>query len=462
MLNKYWKYYTQKYIGYSRFFERNGKDEASYFRDKLFVSILLLTLLFGIPSYILTSVVVLLKDYDLIFAMSTAALIILLFIIFNKTMSFEFRKSVFSINFLTLAFSVVTILGLKGNGDNLILLITVLMTLYSGRTVAFNAVFVSVVFYVLLLVNIYFELLALPAFKDEDFMFLVITVVNNVLFNLLAIISVSFLLRQLEKALSKANDLKLELTDKQKSIIEAKNKAEKSDSLKTAFLANMNHEIRTPMYGVLGCANFLKSYNTNDEQYQDYLNIITNSSEQLISVMTDIINVSKIESNLVSVTVSTFNITHVIDEVHQKLLAKASEKNIFFKKKNNIEIQDSFIRSDRKKIDAILTYIISNAIKYTKSGSVELLCERFDKKQIAFYIKDTGIGINKRDFKSIFSTFNQVDYKNRNALHGIGVGLTIAKAYIEMLGGNVYLKSEEGLGSTFWFTIDVDYRKNEI
>ncbi len=171
MLNKYWKYYIQKYIGYSRFFERNGKDEASYFRDKLFVSILLLTLLFGIPSYILTSVVVLLKDYDLIFAMSTAALIILLFIIFNKTMSFEFRKSVFSINFLTLAFSVVTILGLKGNGDNLILLITVLMTLYSGRTVAFNAVFVSVVFYVLLLVNIYFELLALPAFKDEDFMF---------------------------------------------------------------------------------------------------------------------------------------------------------------------------------------------------------------------------------------------------------------------------------------------------
>lgn len=460
MLNKFWKYYIEKYIGYGCFFNRNDKDSVSYFRDKLFVSILLLTLLFGVPSYLLTSIVVLLKSYGFIFEISTLSLFVLLFIVFYKNMSLELRKFIFSINFLTLAFSVVVILGLKGNGDNLILLITVLMTLYSGRAAAFNAIFVSVVFYFILLLNIYFKTLPFSAFKQEDFMFLVITIVNNVLFNLLAVISVSFLIRQLDNALSKSNYLKLQLKEKQKTIVEAKNKAEKSDGLKTAFLANMNHEIRTPMYGVIGCANFLKSYNVKDEQYQNYLNIIINSSDQLITVMTDIINVSKIESKLVGITITTFNITHVIDEVHQKLLPKASEKNIFFKKNNNIEIQDSFIRSDRKKIEAILTYIISNAIKYTKSGSVELLCERFDKKQIAFYIKDTGIGINKRDFKSIFNTFNQVDYMHRNALHGIGVGLSIAKAYIEMLGGNVFLKSEEGLGSTFWFTIDVDYRKN--
>jgi len=419
MLSTYWEYYMQKYIVYSRFVDKkntNDKNSVAYFRDKMFVSILLLTVFFALPSYLLSFAYLLTTDNFTVFTSNTAAISVLIFITLSRS-------------------------------------------IYSGRNAGLKTVLVSAVFYIFLLMNLYFKWFFMPVVKDYDFVEMLIVVINNNLFAVLAVISVSFLIDQLDKALRKSNQLKVELLEEQKRIIEAKNKAEKSDELKTAFLANMSHEIRTPMYGILGCADFLKTYNENDKEYQEYVNVISHSGEQLISVMSDIIDVSKIDSKQVGLTISTFNVSDVINKVCEKLSPKAHQKNIQFIKNNFIEIQDSFIKSDNKKIEAILTYIIGNAIKYTRSGSVELLCERLDKKHLAFYIKDTGIGINKNDYSAIFDSFKQVDYKHNDALHGMGVGLTISKAYIEMLGGAIHLESKEGEGSTFWFTINVNLKQ---
>jgi len=151
-----------------------------------------------------------------------------------------------------------------------------------------------------------------------------------------------------------------------------------------------------------------------------------------------------------------FNITDSIDTVYNAFLPIAKNKNLDFVVKNNIAVHDGYINSDKNKVTSVLKYLIRNAIKFTNSGSIKLTCERQDEKFLAFRLIDTGIGIHKDNHKHIFRTFYQVDSENKNALHGSGIGLSIAKAYIEMLGGEISLESEIGKGSTFLFTLRVN------
>ncbi|MDP2721752.1 MAG: ATP-binding protein [Bacteroidales bacterium] len=238
----------------------------------------------------------------------------------------------------------------------------------------------------------------------------------------------------------------------EKELIKAKVGAEESDRLKSAFLANMSHEIRTPMNGILGFAGLLKEPNLSGEKQQKYIRIIEKSGARMLNIINDIISISKIESGLMEVNISESNINEQIEYIYTFFKPEIEGKGIQFIFKNHLPFSKAIIRTDREKLFAILTNLVKNAIKYSEKGTIEL---GYDKKNeyLEFYVKDSGIGIDSHRQKAIFERFVQADISDEHAYQGAGLGLSISKAYVEMLGGKLWVESKKGIGSTFYFTI---------
>ncbi|MFA6103405.1 MAG: ATP-binding protein [Victivallaceae bacterium] len=235
-------------------------------------------------------------------------------------------------------------------------------------------------------------------------------------------------------------------------LIKAKAKAEESDRLKSAFLANMNHEIRTPMNGILGFAELLKEPKLTGEEQQNYINIIEKSGDRMLNIINDIISISKIESGQMDVFISETNVNEQIEYIYSFFNPEMTQKGIQSAFKSALPPEESIIKTDREKIYSILTNLVKNAIKFTNTGSIEF---GYEKKggYLEFFIKDTGIGIPKDRQDAIFNRFIQSDIGNKKAFQGAGLGLSISKAYVEMLKGKIWVESEEGKGSVFYFTI---------
>ena len=235
-------------------------------------------------------------------------------------------------------------------------------------------------------------------------------------------------------------------------LIVAKERAEESDRLKSAFLANMSHEIRTPMNGILGFAGLLKTPNLTGEKQQEYIRIIENSGKRMLNIINDIISISKIESGILEVNISETNINDQIDYILNFFLSETENKGILLFSKNSLSANDVIIKTDKEKLYAILTNLVKNAIKFTKEGSIEFGYAK-KGKFIEFFVKDTGVGISQEQKKLIFERFRQGSESLSRNYEGAGLGLSISKAYVELLGGNIWVESITGKGSTFYFTI---------
>ena len=240
------------------------------------------------------------------------------------------------------------------------------------------------------------------------------------------------------------------------ALIKAKEKAEESDRLKSAFLSNMSHEIRTPMNGILGFSDLLKAPNLSGKEQQQYIDIIGKSGKRMLNILNDIVSVSKIESNLMEVNIQKANINDQIDFVSSFFMPEVEEKGIRFLTKKPLAQKEAFIQSDSEKIYGILTNLVKNAIKFTDKGSIELgytIKKAGARSELLFYVKDSGIGIPKDRQLPIFDRFIQADITGKMAYQGAGLGLSISKAYVELLGGKIWVESKEKQGSVFYFTL---------
>ncbi|MFA5300477.1 MAG: ATP-binding protein [Lutibacter sp.] len=250
------------------------------------------------------------------------------------------------------------------------------------------------------------------------------------------------------------------------ALIKANEKAEESDKLKSAFLANMSHEIRTPMNSILGFTSLLKEAGVKGEKKQKYLNIVEKSCARLLNTMNDIVDISKIQSGLVKVNLEVTNINKQIERIYTLFKPEAESKGIQFHFKNGLPKKDAFFLTDCEKIYSVLIHLVKNAIKNTKKGSIEFgyagTNSSTRRTELLFFVKDTGVGIPKNRQEAIFENFMQVDILNKTEQQGNGLGLSITKAYVELLGGKIWAESNEGKGSKFYFSLPyrIDLKEN--
>ncbi len=238
----------------------------------------------------------------------------------------------------------------------------------------------------------------------------------------------------------------------------AQKKAEENDMLKTAFLHNISHEIRTPLNAVVGFADLLNDPELSLEKRQEFTKIIVERSDQLLSIITDIVNIAIIESGQEKVVEKEVNLNDLFINIYNLFSPIAEQHNIIFDKSCRLNDQDALINVDQVKLLAILSNLIGNALKFTRQGHVNFGCTK-KGNTLEFYVEDTGIGISPDMFEVVFDRFLQIERTPERQFGGSGLGLSIAKAYVEMLGGKIWLKSELGKGSVFYFTLP--YKKVE-
>lgn len=243
-------------------------------------------------------------------------------------------------------------------------------------------------------------------------------------------------------------------------LLKAKEKAEESDRLKSAFLANMSHEIRTPMNGILGFADLLKEPNLSATEQQEYIGIIEKSGVRMLNIINNIVDLSKIEAGLMVIKTGKVYINEILDDLYNFFIPEAEAKGLVLTFTKPLPNEKVIIDTDREKVYAILINLVKNAIKYSDVGSIDF---GYKKKNdfLEFYVKDTGIGVPGHRQAAIFDRFVQADIADAQARQGAGLGLSISKAYIEMLGGKLWVKSEEGVGSTFFFTLPFKAEQSE-
>lgn len=243
-----------------------------------------------------------------------------------------------------------------------------------------------------------------------------------------------------------------------KELIKAKERAEEANKLKTAFLSNMSHEVRTPMNGIIGFTNLLKSQKLSQSEGEKFINIIQASGKRLVNLIEDIINISKIETHQMQVYKSEFNLNEDLFNIYNMHKPAALDKGIEIIFESCLQ-ENQMIYTDREKLNSIVSNLIKNAVKYTEEGKIDIKCTKSDD-DFRFVITDTGIGIPPDRLDAIFDYFVQADVADKMARQGAGLGLTIAKEYIQMLGGKITLDSKENEGTTVSFSIPFGANKN--
>lgn len=261
---------------------------------------------------------------------------------------------------------------------------------------------------------------------------------------------------------SKIGRLFQDNSSQKKLLVKAKAKAEESDQLKSAFLTNLSHEIRTPMNAIIGFSELLSQSELKEDEKNEYLGIIHKSGHNLVSIIDDLIEMSRIDSNQVTPNLTSISFESCLEDIYQSIkITIPKDKNIaFLFIKPETQLPHA-IFTDVVKLKQILTNLITNAIKFTHKGHVSMAYHwRKKKNQVEITIEDTGLGIEKVNQDFIFERFRRIDGDYSIKAGGLGLGLAITKAYVELLGGTITLKSDIGKGATFKVTLPLLFDKN--
>jgi len=239
---------------------------------------------------------------------------------------------------------------------------------------------------------------------------------------------------------------------KRKELEKAYEKAEENDKLKSAFLANMSHEVRTPMNAILGFSSLLEDEAISKEDKKTCLKQIKSSGKKLLTIISDIVDISKIDAKQQKLVHIEFDLNQLFDELLSQYTVLNTNDNILIESEKGFKDDPLVILGDETRLNQILSNLIENALKYTKNGKV-IFGYTLEEKHLQFYVKDTGIGIKKEDQKLVFTRFGQISNKDSPESSGTGLGIPIAKGLVKLFGGKMWMESKVNIGSTFYFSI---------
>ncbi len=235
-------------------------------------------------------------------------------------------------------------------------------------------------------------------------------------------------------------------------LIKALDRAEESDRLKTAFLNNLSHEIRTPMNAIVGFSELITDPRITDRERIEFTGIISDSSYRLLGIINDLISISSLDSGQVEVWHEKINLNSMLQGLFSQIEKEIDHDQIQLSMDVALRDEHSQILTDQAKVSQVILNLLKNSVKFTKSGRIDFGYV-MRNSEIEFFVKDTGIGIPEDQFENIFARFHQADSSLSRKFGGTGLGLPISKAYIELMGGRIWLKSAVGQGSEFYFTI---------
>ncbi len=296
----------------------------------------------------------------------------------------------------------------------------------------------------------------------EKYRTLIWFVVGLIVFLSLVIVALSYhirLRRKSERTLKKRNEQlqesRIQLSEVNKHLEIARDKAEESDRLKSAFLANLSHEIRTPMNGIMGFADLLTEKEMDKEKQKEYLNIIRNSSKRLLSLINDLIDISKIDAGQITLNPVDIRLGDLMEELFLFFQAEADSKKIGFYLDVDEALMDKTIKVDATRLEQIMSNLINNALKFTRKGEVRIGC-RLSGDDLLLWVSDTGPGIPEEYHQKIFERFRQVDESHLKEEEGSGLGLSISKALVELMDGDIWLESGKEEGAVFYVCLPFD------
>lgn len=253
------------------------------------------------------------------------------------------------------------------------------------------------------------------------------------------------------------NNLEIIVEKRTAELALAKSRAEESDMLKTAFLTNISHEIRTPLNAIIGFSDIICTMEHEEGERKNLREIIKHNSEYLLQMIDDIIDISRIETGQIVINKKSTPLAEVLDAVGRyqsdDLLGvyRADRGEIAFSVALPDELRGVEIHTDSKRLIQVLSHLIDNAYKYTKRGSIQVGCFQLAENELVFFVKDTGIGIQPQNIVKVFHPFTKIQVEDSTLQRGLGIGLALVKPIVELLGGRIWVESEFGSGSTFYF-----------
>lgn len=259
---------------------------------------------------------------------------------------------------------------------------------------------------------------------------------------------------QLSGVISELETANERLNKTNSDLLEAKKKAEESDNLKSAFLANVSHEIRTPLNSIVGFSSLLSESGLDEEIRKSYIGLIESNTESLLVLIDEIIDLSKIEAQQLSIKKQHFSIDSLMVELFQIFNRDQKDSKLELLTQKISETSELIIYSDRVRVKQVFINLLSNAFKFTDSGTIEFGYFFSESNGVVLYVKDTGIGISKEFHKAIFHRFRKLNENSAKIFRGTGLGLAITQRLVELLGGKIWLESEPGKGTVFYFTLD--------
>ena len=444
---------------FSRFFPYTEFDEdvtLSYWKNRLLYVLILSIVFFGFIAYVPSVILSVEEGLWSVAIIDSLAYGFCIWIALSQRVGAKAKALSILLVIYFLGASLILILGPIGAGFMWLFVFPILTSFFFEKRGALIASGINGVTLMVLFALFFIDLPPVFLLKNYSVGAYVVNAANFMALTLFISVSLSVMVSSINNALRKELEITQQLQEKQQVLEQEKARAEESDRLKSAFLSNMSHEIRTPMNAIIGFSNLLKDTELPPVKVEKYVDIVQNSGRQLLRIIDDIIDISKIESNQLHVALKPIDVVEVIREIEEIATSRLKDLNKDVEFKLNIpKGQSSYIvNTDDVRFKQIVINLVSNAIKFTREGSIELGFIPYSKAGqlfLKFYVKDTGKGIRPEAFDLIFKRFaqeNVTDYKE-----GTGLGLSITQGLVALLGGEIWLESEIGKGTTFFFTI---------